>query len=341
MNWYWITGFLLLCSLSAYSESPQSTRPAETDIKIAIENQADATSAFDLVITTKRGIEYPFPSPEIADQAGFLELDEPNQERFLSNRLLVLRGATAVLNKLALPLGFWKTKVTNRFRKKENQLPKELSARDAGQQSVREMLQNLDKELWAHAPVISQAHEFGGSIEVGVSGGAQVGRWGLFGLTGLGLTFAVDPTNKVFVVELYQDFEKARRVDPFYLGAGVFLSFLGSGTYHNWKEPLAPEVGHGVCLPGLAACITRNNFRAGISEELGLGFPSFAAFNGKLARVPILRIGVSPKWVGFVRAKSFVLPLLKLMGKTALNAGKSVCGFAYRGLSSLKGEKKL
>ena len=127
---------------------------------------------------------------------------------------------------------------------------------------------------------------------------------------------------------------------PFILGQGFLCNFLSSGTYHNWNEPLVPEAGHAMCIPGLAACITRNNFRAGFSEELGLGFPQFAAFSGQIGRVPIMRIGISPKWKGFVRAKTFVLPLLNLVKNGVVHAVKAGCQFTYRALSSVTGRSK-
>jgi hypothetical protein len=210
--------------------------------------------------------------------------------------------------------------------------------REVGTKSVDQILKKIDRELWAHAPFFSKINETGVSFEVGVAGGAKAGPWGIFLITGTGISIAVDPKEKALVLEIYQDIEWTHRALPGYAGAEAFASGFLSATHHDWNEGLTPELGKALSLPGVAGCITRNNARIGVAKGIGVGFPGSAMLESNIIRAPVLRIGVSPKWTGFVRGKFFGSQFITGPLQWCATQIGNVCGSVYSMLSG-SGEK--
>lgn len=326
----WFKGFMLFLFVSTHplwGEDEHST-PApitDADVREAFEQTEaiQSSQVTELRIRVRGGRQYVVPMSRLTTNEGatFQALSESERTHFQRNRAIILRFAAGLMDILRTPIGLWRGPISNFFRRQRNSTP----VRELGMQTVQSVIENLDRELWKNAPVLSRANEMGGSLEVGFSGGAIAHR-GFFGIMGLGLTVSYDGTNHIAVLELFQDIESARHAVPFYAGFGAFATITGTVTEHDWRNPLAVERGRAFCLPGLVGCMTPNILRIGVSREVGIGFPGVAAITSNAFRVPLARVGFSPKWLGGFRAQILGGHAITSVPRVVVNTLRSSCG---------------
>ncbi|MFM8314638.1 MAG: hypothetical protein ACKOA8_10165, partial [Deltaproteobacteria bacterium] len=282
-----------------------SKEPSE----ISIEEKDATNENFTLQIRGLRNFEFSTKELKHDDLVSFNSLEDKQKKNFLTNRELLLASLGKLLIVLKKPIGFTKkfgAKLSSAKTEEAKERKRTLAAQtleETGLDSVTQLLKAFDRELWVHAPFISQVNEIGASVEAGIAGGAKLGKRGVFVILGTGVSLGIDPKEKAVIFELFQDVEWSKTALPGYIGAEAFGSLFGNTTYHDWKNPLQIEKGNAIGAPGLAGCITSNNARVGIAKGIGLGFPGAAVMTSTLVRIPLVRIGISPEWPQWVRAK--------------------------------------
>lgn len=295
-----------------------------------------------LILKLADGSRFEFSPSNLSSEElkKFESLGASERESFLRNRELLIALAGKLLYSLKTPIGMMK-KVGAKFSLGKNNEQKlarkkllEKTNREVGAESVEKILREFEKELWEYAPFVSKINEVGTSIEAGIAGGGKLGRLGAFVVLGAGLSMNVDPKEKALVLEFFQDVEWAKTALPGYIGAEAFASLFGNASYNDWQEPLSVEKGAALSLPGLAGCITDKNARVGVAKGLGFGFPGAAILTSSIVRIPLIRVGVSPKWSTFVRVKvlggGYLTHPLKICGRVLVES----CSRLFNLLSS-------
>lgn len=258
----------------------------------------------------KDGFEYQVSAPlqNSESKQPFTKLSPANQVLFLEKRTLLLRTIASALHGMKTPLGVWRKIIRPRldwlYGKSKPLDNQKMTYKETGYQTVTEILKELDEQLWSKPEAVSRANEYGVALEIGVSGGAKAGKRGVYGIAGLGILASVDPLEKVVSLELFGDLESAKRAIPFYGGAGVFSTLMGSALSTDWSKPLKKEGGCGFCTLGLVGLLSDRFLGLGVSKEIGVGFPGTVLMESSLSRRPILKVGASPRWKGFVRLKT-------------------------------------
>jgi len=275
-----------------------------------------------LEIKTKDGSIYTFTSPEKNEESEkrFLELPSEVQEKFLSKRIEILNMAVQSLHGLRIPVGVWRKSIRPRldwlYGKSKPIDPSSKNFQETGFVSIQEALIELDKNLWQKSETISHTNEYGMAFELGLSGGGKAGSRGLYGITGLGVSVTVDPIERAVAIELFGDLEWTKRATPFYGGAGIFGTMMGSAMSTDWHRELCPERGNAFCVAGLVGFLSDRYVGLGLSKELGLGFPGAVLMESELTRMPFLRLGASAQWPGFFRVQTAIGPTLKKIFKS-------------------------
>lgn len=265
---------------------------------------------FEISLQMKDGFQYKVLAPPEDSKSHqlFSELPPATQKLFLEKRKLLLTSIATALHGIKTPIGFWRKVIRPRldwlYGKSKPLLKPKKKFSETGHQTVAELIKGLDDQLWSKPEAVSRADEYGVALELGVSGGAKAGRRGFYGIAGLGLLASVDPLERAVSLELFGDIESAQRATPFYAGAGIFSTLMGAALSTNWKKPLQTESGCAFCTLGVVGLISDRYLAAGVSKELGLGFPGAVLMESNLSRVPFFKIGVSPRWRGFVRVQS-------------------------------------
>lgn len=272
----------------------------------------------------KDGFQYEVLAPtEESDLIrNFSALSPSTQKLFLEKRRILLKGIASALHGIKTPIGVWRKVIRPHLDwlyGKSKPLPSpKTKFKETGYQTVSEILKGLDEQLWSKPEAVSRADEYGVALELGVSGGAKAGKRGFYGIAGVGLMASVDPLERAVSLELFGDLESAQRATPFYAGAGLFSTLMGTALSTNWNQPLRSESGCAFCTLGMVGLLSDRYLAAGLSKELGLGFPGAVLMESKISRVPFLKIGVSPRWKGFVRWQSNVACVAALKKLTHL-----------------------
>lgn len=279
-----------------------------SNLTSVVEDSADPRK---LTLKLKGGTVIEFSPTEVGESGikKYESLGEQEREGFLRNRELLVGIAGKFLETVKTPIGFSK-KMGARFVTPKSEEEKgrrqdilQKTSQDVGLESIQKMLKEFEKSLWDYAPFVSKINEVGTSVEAGVAGGGKLGRLGAFVVLGAGVSINMDPKERAIVLELFQDVEWAKSALPGYIGAEAFASLFGNAAYNDWNEPLSIERGAALSLPGLAGCVTDKNARLGIAKGLGVGFPGAAVLTSSIVRIPLIRVGVSPKWPALFKIK--------------------------------------
>lgn len=260
----------------------------------------------------KDGFQYKVlaPAEDSESHRLFSELPPATQKLFLEKRKLLLTSIATALHGIKTPIGFWRKVIRPRldwlYGRSKPLLKSKKKFSETGHQTVAEIIKGLDEQLWSKPEAVSRADEYGVALELGVSGGAKAGKRGFYGIAGLGLLASVDPLERAVSLELFGDIESAQRATPFYAGAGVFGTLMGAALSTNWNKPLRTESGCAFCTLGVVGLLSDRYLAAGVSKELGVGFPVAVLMESNLSRIPFFKIGVSPRWKGFVRLKTSI-----------------------------------
>jgi len=272
----------------------------------------------------------------------FSELSPEVRDQFLKNRELILRAIAGTLHGLRIPIGVWRKMIRPQldwlYGKSKPLEEVSLNFQETGFVSVQAALQELDKHLWEKSETISQTNEYGIALEMGVSGGGKAGARGFYGIMGFGLLLTVDPLERAVAFELFGDLEKTQRATPFYGGAGIFITMMGSALSTDWKKELCAEQGNAFCAAGLVGFLSDRYVGLGLSKELGIGFPGTVLMESELSRMPLLRLGVSDQWPGFIRVQTAGVPNLLRIFSQVKERVKQSCSDL---LSRIQSEKRL
>ncbi len=272
-------------------------------------------------IRTVWGSRYEIPKPPEGELAEGLDpesapLFHRNRERILKTAAAFLdtaRPIVTAINQVKRPFSYlyeqrpWKKAGPNLGVDTDLGSAAEPMTPDRSSKAwVQNTLKHFDEALWMNTKVVSGANEFGFSLEAGGSTGAKLVNRGFYGIAGVGLTFLVDPKNKAVTVELFLDLESVRQALPGYIGGGLFGTGTLTAQIFDWSKPLRATCGQAVCLPGLVGSVTEDSLRAGVSKEIGLGFPGVAVFSSDALRVPVARVGLSPTFPLLVKTKTIL-----------------------------------
>jgi hypothetical protein len=188
----------------------------------------------------------------------------------------------------------------------------------------------LDRELWMHAPVMSEANEFGMTLFFDVGGGALVWDKGLYGSLGFGLTFAYNHSNHSLVFELFQDAQKGKRGLPVVAQVAACGKCLLSVSSQSREATTLFQSGRAVYPPGpIAVLDTPKTLQMGFSQ--GVGFPpldTFYAMENELFRWTLIRVEASStdSIVPKLRFDSILLKMLKGLVGSCQSALSQILG---------------
>ncbi len=246
----------------------------------------------------------------------FSQLRSQHKELFLNKRKTLLMRIARVLSSTKTVWGVGSAAkdgaLLHLFRRRPQTRPMEsfvrfaedaglianVEAKNKSHRVIQDLLNVLDRELWMHAPLISEANEFGLTLFFDLGAGALVWDRGLYGSAGLGFTFSYNHTAESFVFEFFQDAQVGKRGLPVVAQvAGCAKCLLSVAA----NPASLMQSGRAVYPPGpIAVLDTPKSLQMGFSQ--GIGFPpldTFYAMESKLYRWTLLRVEVGSQKAPF------------------------------------------
>ena|GEM_PF-3287988 len=264
--------------------------------------------------------------------ARFNQLSPEQQQSFYQNRDLFISNAAKVLRRMGWTFGIGsliankivmvKDKLMPRFNTYDpailadlddnmsDELPEKTreNFKARSQRIITSILSAMNRQLWAQAPLVGDANEFGVNVSLGlaVEGGRPQKGWG--GQFDLGLSFGFNKEHKAFVFQIYRNLEKFKTTlmpAVFYAGvtpkAAIQISQMKDGSIQS-------RIGTTIYPPGVPGFLstTPTMFASGINTGIGFPPPPFGdmlSYTNTLDNKAVLRIMVSPTLKGFVRVQ--------------------------------------
>lgn len=244
------------------------------------------------------------------------QLNDEQKAKFHEARLHFLSNAARILSSSRLVLGagslvgdafsFVKVKVKKALGKEVEAGEKvRRTFSERSYQAVQSALKGIDYKLWSQAPMLIDSNEFGLSLSLGVVAETGVMKRGGGGAEELGISLAVNKTNRAFVFEIFHNSE---RFDNTKAAISVLGVVAKAGMTMGHREDARTLKGSSFYPPAVPGYSTASAefFSAGFSSSLGLPPPPLAdllTFTNKFERHIWIRVTVSPMVKGFVRVQ--------------------------------------
>lgn len=269
-------------------------------------------------ITLKNGMTYEVPAQAVSgdDLKPFQSLSVDQQAAFKERRLKFLAGMARILNATKLALGagslvgktlsFAKNATLKAVGREVEVKTDSATFKERSRRVVQALLNAFDHQLWAQAPLLVSANEYGLSASVAVIGVAGYREHGFGGIQELGVSFAYNREQKAMVFELFHTSEKFHAGEPFSAVLGVAPKVGVMINKQNGAESLQKKgTAHGV--PVLPAYFSSGADNLTLNGMLTLGLPPtplsdiLPGFATHFEKNTLLRVTVSPLVKGYIR----------------------------------------
>lgn len=317
--------FVLITMLTFFM-NPETARSEGADFPAPLLVQQELSAADfvgdqgEMRIDLGKGVIYRLEAMprEAAQLKPYNGLSSEQQELFLSRRQRFLTQIARALQASRLALGAGSL-VGSSFRFVKDGLKKTLGApvpeavespsfRERSQRVVQTLLTNFDRQMWAQAPLMVSANEFGISASVALIAVGGYLKKGFGGAQELGVSFAFNTESKALVFELFHSSEKFRTGEPF---AAVLAAAPRVGVQIARRE-MGPEglksEGHIHGLPVIPAYAGAGEDSLNVGAMLTLGIPptpiaDFLGYMNEFDKTTLIRVTLSPIVKSFIRVE--------------------------------------
>lgn len=250
--------------------------------------------------------------------ARFDAMTPEQQARFIQNRDMFISNTAKVLRRIGWTFGLGslvggkivmiKDKLLRKEKEDADSIVVRENFRERSNRIITSMLTAMNRQLWAQAPLVGDANEFGVTLSLGLAleGGRPKKGWG--GQFDLGVSFGYNKEKKAFVFQIFRNIEKFRTTlmpAVFYAGvtpkAAIQVSQMRDGAIQS-------RIGTTIYPPGVPGFLSTSPtmFASGINTGVGFPPPPFGdmlSYTNQLDNKAILRVMISPTLKGFVRVQ--------------------------------------